>query len=676
VTLYDPIGSEGYTQAGRHCSTAPSKDCNIQLKYFYEVICPPSDCNGKTKVRIVGKVVENDTNVASKAKILGTYARFWSTEPIAPLVKPGLNLSMGVVSYLNSDGSVMAFGHNVFGAISNTAGNVFVTPAQEMVDYLGVPIRAKSMGAYGSSHSILARDDGTVWTIGNNAGGDLGRAGVSLNMVGAMGAAVELYGGFTDKGANITGVLTTVTRVPQLRVSPGSIDLWMPVDGPFGNPSLAQVEKVYSATSSFNLVVREDGSAWGLGANSGNRMGFPLKSLAPPPVYVDLNGNTVAHQIFLGASFPSGVTPTPPLSAADYAAIQASSDGFVGHGGNLPAAYGIHPEYNSGPIQAPGLALEFKKSYFLGKDVGLEIKDAAFGPRHGCAINQFDNVVCWGYEGFGVLGRGTLRQDAIDDTLTDSPWSPGSGDPFKKTSKYQNVGRMSSPFYGGTFQSPWVGGAPIPPPAVATPTDFHNVVIDHSGTPLSDVVQIVGAQTHVCARTGSGRVYCWGENNYRQAGVGYPCGYWASSPMQSWAGTPCENSDVATPVVDAAGNPITNAVDIEASMRRTFVVTQDGKLLAAGYDDPPLNYYLGHGSTGYYDRALELDGAGGVSLGHVVDVGTTMNWGYGKSCALNDADEIWCWGSNYRFTPSNASLIQSGSPTYPEPIKISEDLTR
>ena len=37
---------------------------------------------------------------------------------------------------------------------------------------------------------------------------------------------------------------------------------------------------------------------------------------------------------------------------------------------------------------------------------------------------------------------------------------------------------------------------------------------------VSDVVQLAVGDDHTCARTSTGRVYCWGANDFAQLGIG------------------------------------------------------------------------------------------------------------------------------------------------------------
>ena len=141
----------------------------------------------------------------------------------------------------------------------------------------------------------------------------------------------------------------------------------------------------------------------------------------------------------------------------------------------------------------------------------------------------------------------------------------------------------------------------------------------------------VGAQ-HVCALSDGGAVRCWGENIDGQLGYG-------NTNRFSNAANNGYDVDLGTDVV---------AQLIKAGEDFTCILTDDGRVKCWGLND---NGQLGKGTTDTIgDGVLEMgDDLGIVTLGsdfngYVTDICV----GGGHGCALNDNNEVKCWGKNDR----------------------------
>jgi len=195
-----------------------------------------------------------------------------------------------------------------------------------------------------------------------------------------------------------------------------------------------------------------------------------------------------------------------------------------------------------------------------------EFADVASGNAHACALTTAGRVKCWG-SGF-YLGEGL-----------------GSGN------------------YHST----------IP---VAVPS-------------LTDVVSIAAGLNHSCALTGSGAVWCWGENSSGQLGDGT---------------TDFRLSPVRVDGLDAA------AMAVAVGWSHTCVVLDDGSARCWGD-----NAYgqLGDGTKLAHHIAAPVVGLDGTA--------TRIASGTNHNCVILSGGAVRCWGDNYSGqagTGSNAPALQ------------------
>lgn len=208
-----------------------------------------------------------------------------------------------------------------------------------------------------------------------------------------------------------------------------------------------------------------------------------------------------------------GLTPEKLYLAGDRTCV-TSSDGVAKcWGRNEVGMLGLGHSNHIGDDELP--------SSIGSINVGGPVKLFSSGDFHSCVVRQDNNVVCWGYGGFGTLGYGN-RSHIGDDELpaTAGVVNTGNTSPIIQITSggYHNCilnseGKVKCWGYN-QYRSLGFdnGGETIgddEAPAVAPFLDF--------GEP---VVQIATSGYSNCALLQSGTVKCWGINGGGLAGLG------------------------------------------------------------------------------------------------------------------------------------------------------------
>ncbi len=145
---------------------------------------------------------------------------------------------------------------------------------------------------------------------------------------------------------------------------------------------------------------------------------------------------------------------------------------------------------------------------------------------------------------------------------------------------------------------------------------------------------------HGCLIRASGRVFCWGENDAYQCGPAeYPRALEGAAPVP-------QSAD--------AGAPTQLARKVSAGVGHTCIIDDAGELLCWGANDLG---QLGAGNTlpesAYPTPVLAITDAAAFDPRTFVDVDS-----YVRTCAVDDAGAVWCWGTNY----GGSAGIPSGTP--------------
>jgi alpha-tubulin suppressor-like RCC1 family protein len=293
----------------------------------------------------------------------------------------GANPSVSAGDYhtvaLRSDGTVMTWGDNHNGQLG--VGSTAVYSCLVLVGGLTDVIRLSA----GYLHTVALKDDGTVWTWGDNQYGQLGDGTktdrTAPTQVGGLPIIIAVSGGQYHTlalssdgtvwawGQNTSGQLgndtVTDSLTPVLAVDPS-------------NPA-APLTGIIAITAggSHSLAIKDDGTVWAWGQNSGGQLGDTTYISSDLPVLVAAPSGITA----LSAGTIHSLAQTASATAMAWG---SNANGQLGDGTNLQ---------RTTPVSVIGLT-------------GVVSIDAGY--NHSLAVSG-GTVWAWGNNFSGQLGLGT-----------------------------------------------------------------------------------------------------------------------------------------------------------------------------------------------------------------------------------------------------------------------------
>jgi alpha-tubulin suppressor-like RCC1 family protein len=376
---------------------------------------------------------------------------------------------------VKGDGTVWAWGDNTFGQLGNgTTGTTPITSPVQVVNLSGA-----AFVAAGEIDSVALGTDGTVWTWGNNTGGELGNGTGEQEVV-------------PSEVANLTGVAVT------------------------------------AGGGLFTLIVKQDGTVWGWGANNIGQLGNGLFPATASPTAVQatgISGVTMLdggndHSLAIGSggtlwawgynstgqigngtvsngvSPPFQVTAVPgviAISAGVGHSLAVKSDGTVwAFGDNSQGQVGSGAPIGSvlTPVQVPGLA-------------GMIAVSA--GVNHSLSLKSDGTVWAWGDNTVGQLGNGT----------TSATPSPSPAQVPNLTGIVAISGKANSGLALRSDGTVWSWGENSNGELGTGRPDSEYSPVQVVG--LTEVTAIAGGG-HVLALRSDGSVWAWGSNGVGQLG--------------------------------------------------------------------------------------------------------------------------------------------------------------
>lgn len=353
---------------------------------------------------------------------------------------------------------------------------------------------------------------------------------------------------------------------------------------------------------------------------------------------------------------------------------------------------------------------------------GSNVATVAAGLAHSCALTPDGGVSCWGSNGNGQLGTGTLEPSPAPVAVASLAGIAEVSAASRSTCVRDLGGAISCWGFNdfGTLGNGNFTGSTLPVPtlpmgtATSVVAGEHHVCaliddgsvrcwgLNHAGQlgngstdnnpapvavpNLSDVQTIAAGLAHSCVTISGGTVWCWGANNVGQLGDGSTtpslvpvqvnglqdvvslslhlnasCATLTSGELRCWGATGAGSFPVPT-LIDGFQNSQT----VDAGSFFACAGTATGSVQCFGAND---NGQLGDGSFTQTTVAVDVVGLTGI---------TELAAGGSHVCARANtlADmEVYCWGRNAEGQIGNGQSAASDEPVdvfgLPQPSSLS-----
>jgi alpha-tubulin suppressor-like RCC1 family protein len=596
---------------------------------------------------------------------------------VSPVVIVGLTdavaLSAGDIHTcaLKANGSVVCWGNNDNGQlgdgaratrpVSSTAGPG-ITRLAPSAAVIGLT-DAVALSA-GGDHTCALKATGKVVCWGSGA---LGNTTTTLSLspvdVAGLPGAVALSAGLNHTCALKAG---------------GSVACW-------GNNSNGQFGDGTLATQTATTVV--SGLTDALAISAGDSHTCALKASGSTVCWganqKGQSGSGASAQNLTTTAVVSGLTDTVAISAgASHTCALKNNAGLVCWGND------INGQLGDGNIGSPQNNLVTVIAPSGSTGLLTDTLQISTGANHSCVLNNDGKVLCWGDNSSGQLGNpatvggpANYTPKAVVGLGTDTKQiSTGS----QHTCALKNDGQV---LCWGVNQSGQLGKPILTVGTQANPTP--TLVVD-LGT---DTKQISAGGIHTCALKNDGKVLCWGDNTFGEVGNPATLGGQANSTPTAVVGLGTDTKQISTGSTHACalkndgkvlcwglnangqlGNPLT--VFVQANPTPTVVVDlgTDTKQITTG------NVYTcalkndgkvlcwGDNTFGQLGNPATFGGRANPTPTAVVDLGIDskqISAGGAHICALKNDGKVLCWGNNLSGQLGNTAIT---STTQSNPI--------
>jgi alpha-tubulin suppressor-like RCC1 family protein len=555
--------------------------------------------------------------------------------------------------------------------------------------------------AAGSAHACVLREAGDVTCWGRNADGQLGDGTLTPH---SSGAAVP---GLPDAVAISAGDRHTcaVRRAGQV-VCWGADDTGQLGDGggpdrlaPAPVPGVANATAV-AAGAGFSCALLADQSVLCWGDDRDGEIGDGATSAVPraPTAVMGLAGaralagfaqhacairadgslacwgSNTSGQLGDGTLVNrSAATPVPGLSGVTAVAgglshtCALSDAGLSCWGSNSQGQLGVDTGTSATPITTP-----------MAVPLVVGPIAVAAGAQHTCAVRGTGQVLCWGQNGSGQLGEGSMSSlgEPVPVTGLDTGLAVAAGTTFSCATTMDGAvfcwgddhdGELGT---GRDVVQPQPITLDLPAGPVATGGAHTCAVDSEAGVagglafscwgsdqagqlgdngeadrsrpgPIEQPLapgQIAAGALHTCAADASGGLWCWGRGSSGQLGPGRT----VDTPFP-----------ISVPL--PAGTRAAQAVSAGDAHTCAVLTTAAGPGVVAcfGAND---RGQLGDGTTTPHGAPAA------VTLGGPARPALAVSAGGAHSCAVDDAGQLFCWGANDRGQLGIGTTADQGAP--------------
>lgn len=373
---------------------------------------------------------------------------------------------------LKEDGNVWSWGNNSYGQLGDGTTTTRNTPSQVS------EISNVKLVAAGENHSVAVLSDNTLWSWGRNDYGQLGDGTttdqylpVQVNLQGIEGGVIpsRLVFSQSEYAVSIGDTACNVT------VAATAYD--------------SENEEITSANITYSFVSAHLGST--IDSETGVVTLSPFVESGTIFVKAVCSGVEATAEIVITAS--ETTVPKVKIAAGYHHTLAINTDGTVWAWGiNNLGQLGDGTNANkTEPVQVEGLT---------------NVVQVAAGYNHSLALKSDGTVWAWGYNSSGQLGDGTTARRITP----------------VQVSGLSDIIHISSGMYHGLALKAdgtvWAWGC----------NNYGQLGLGATGnktTPvlvrgLTDVIQIAGGYYHSLALKADGTVWAWGYNSYGQLGDG------------------------------------------------------------------------------------------------------------------------------------------------------------
>lgn len=521
--------------------------------------------------------------------LLGDGTTTGRSTPVPVLGVGGSGVLSGIISVssggehtcaLSGGGLVYCWGYNGNG---NLGDNTTINRS--------TPVQVKGVGgtgwltnivaiATGDNHSCAVNSAGSLYCWGYNGYGNLGDSSTTQR-----NAPVQVV------GVSGVGFLSSITRV-------------------------AAGAQHTCASSASTVYCWGRGDYYQLGNNSTSTYQSPIQVFSPGTV-TDLHaafhstcvagggtGYCWGYRIDSGGSGSSiGTTPST-LWSNGVTSITASA--------GSPCAV------------VNGLATCQWSSYYYsstnnyGRNIAAVRSYGSGSSSHLCALSTAGTISCVGYNGNGQLGDSTTNNNMNIRSIL-SPVPSGISINSASTGSQQTCSVVNGGVNcWGDGQSGALGNNSTAGSATTSS------VRTSGGTELLAISNVSSGQSHSCALSFSGAVYCWGDGQYGVLG-----------------NNTTSQSLFAVQVSGQGGiGTLSDIVSIGSGHKHNCAVSSTGSVYCWGWD---AFGQLGNNSTISAASPNQVVGVGGS--GYLSGATQVVN-GHSHSCALTSSGSVYCWGNN------------------------------
>ena len=288
----------------------------------------------------------------------------------------------------------------------------------------------------------------------------------------------------------------------------------------------------------------------------------------------------------------------------------------------------------------------------------------ASGRTHHCFINAGGGAECFGDNGFGQLGNGTLGSSTF--TLPVAATGLNVGVSALALGSDHSCALTSS---GGVKCWGYNGSGQL---GNGSTDSFMSLPTDVTGL-TTGVVAIGSGGDHTCAVTSAGALKCWGSNSFGKLGIGSvtpsssrvpvsvsglesgvlavsaggsdTCAVTAGAGVFCWGSS--YDSTVPVPFSGLEGT----VISISLGSAHGCAVTQGGAVKCWGSND---RGKLGNGTNTSSTTPVDVQGLGSGFM--------SVSSGSSHSCALSVTGTTVCWGGNQYGQLGNSSTTTSNIP--------------